>query len=197
MYNAAGSQTQNSEMVKLVDENNNEIGVATRGKVRTAKLWHRVSYIFVITTKKELLVQVRSQRKDYCPGFFDLASAGGVVDAGEDDDLGARRELQEELGLVIEGDSSGGSGLQMSKILTAKYEPADGSDKLFQNIYLIKNFDSESTELVLQESEVDRVDKWAVSDIEGKLKDPETFKVTPDSHHAWQQLCEKLQNNFD
>ena len=111
MYNAAGSQTQNSEMVKLVDENNNEIGVATRGKVRTAKLWHRVSYIFVITTKKELLVQVRSQRKDYCPGFFDLASAGGVVDAGEDDDLGARRELQEELGLVIEGDSSGGSGL--------------------------------------------------------------------------------------
>ena len=85
----------------------------------------------------------------------------------------------------------------MSKMLTAKYEPADGSDKLFQNIYLIKNFDSESTELVLQESEVDRVDKWAVSEIEGKLKDPETFKVTPDSRHAWLQLCEKLQNNFD
>ena len=72
-------------MVKVVDENNNEIGSATRGEVRAQKLWHRVSYIFIITKQNELLVQVRSANKDYCPGYFDLASAGGVVDAGEDD----------------------------------------------------------------------------------------------------------------
>ena len=76
-------------MVKIVDSDNNEIGSATRGRVRHEKLWHRVSYIFVITTDEKLLVQVRSARKDYCPGYFDLASAGGVVDAGEDDYVGA------------------------------------------------------------------------------------------------------------
>ena len=43
---------------------------------------------------------MRSARKDYCPGYFDLASAGGVVDAGEDDHAGAARELSEELGLA-------------------------------------------------------------------------------------------------
>ena len=34
--------------------------------------------------------------KDYCPGYFDLVT-GGVVGAGEDDDLSASRELAEEL----------------------------------------------------------------------------------------------------
>ena len=28
--------------------------------------------------------------KDYCPGHYDLASAGGVVGAGEDDDISKR-----------------------------------------------------------------------------------------------------------
>ena len=76
------------------------------------KLWHRVSYIFIITTDDKLLVQVRSQNKDYCPGYFDLASAGGVVDAGEDDDIGAQRELEEELGLA---------GIPLNKVATVKY----------------------------------------------------------------------------
>ena len=38
--------------------------------------------------------------KDYCPGYFDLSSCGGVVDAGEDDQIGAEREMFEELGLI-------------------------------------------------------------------------------------------------
>ena len=36
--------------------------------------------------------------KDYCPGYFDLVT-GGVVGGDEDDDIGASRELEEELGL--------------------------------------------------------------------------------------------------
>ena len=47
-----------------------------------------------------MLVQKRSMTKDYCPGYFDLSSCGGVVDAGEDDQIGAEREMFEELGLI-------------------------------------------------------------------------------------------------
>ena len=43
-------------MCKIVDADNNEIGSATRGRVRSEKLWHRVSYIFVLTKQNELLV---------------------------------------------------------------------------------------------------------------------------------------------
>ena len=73
----------------------------------------------MFTKRRELLVQVRSDNKDYCPGYFDLASAGGLVDAGEDDHESAARELKEELGL---------SNVGLKYILTAKYQPEDGSD---------------------------------------------------------------------
>lgn len=128
---------------------------------------------------------MRSQNKDYCPGFFDLASAGGVVDAGEDDAVGAKRELEEELGL---------SDLTLTHVVTAKYQPADGSDNLFQNIYVIKDFDDEATQLVLQESEVERMEKWPVTDIDTKLGDA-AVKVTPDSRHAWQVYCQNCKTS--
>lgn len=38
-------------------------------------------------------------RKDYCPGYFDLAN-GGVQAADETDELNAQRELEEEIGIT-------------------------------------------------------------------------------------------------
>ena len=126
---------------------------------------------------------MRSLQKDYCPGFFDLASAGGVVDAGEDDRVGAMRELEEELGVT--------SVDLGQEVLVAKYEPEDGSDKLFQNIYLVRDFDDENTTLIFQDKEVERIEKWPVSEIEAKISDQE-LKVTPDSKHAWNALVANL-----
>ena len=85
--------TQSSKLVKICDSSNNVIGEAARERVFVEKLWYRVSYTFIVTTRRELLVQVRSEDKDYCPGFFNLASAGGLVDADEDDHISAAREL--------------------------------------------------------------------------------------------------------
>ena len=44
------------EQIKLVDENNQDLGGVTRGRMRKENLWHRASFIFVINTKNELLV---------------------------------------------------------------------------------------------------------------------------------------------
>lgn len=38
-------------------------------------------------------------KKDYCPGYFDLAN-GGVVGGDETDEENARRELEEEIGIT-------------------------------------------------------------------------------------------------
>ena len=98
--------------------------------MRKENLWHRASFIFVINTKNELLVQKRTMIKDYCPGFYDLASAGGVVGAGEDDDISAERELEEELGLT---------GFKLDRLFTFKHEVTD--NRVFGNFYIVKDFD--------------------------------------------------------
>ena len=75
--------------------------------------------------------------KDYCPGHYDLVT-GGVVGAGEDDDISAQRELEEELGL---------KGFALTKLFVGKYE--DERNKVFSNVYLVKDFDVDKNPLNL------------------------------------------------
>ncbi|UCA12841.1 NUDIX hydrolase YfcD [Aeromonas enteropelogenes] len=89
---------QHVEWVDVVDEENRVIGVAERAKVRRENLCHRASYILVLDEADRILVQRRTLCKDFCPGMLD-ACAGGVVTAGEQMELSARRELAEELGI--------------------------------------------------------------------------------------------------
>ena len=55
----------------------------------------------------------------------------------------------------------------------------------------MKDFDAENTALTLQESEVDRMEKWPVAEIEAKFANPEV-KMTPDSSHAWLQIKDQV-----
>jgi 8-oxo-dGTP pyrophosphatase MutT (NUDIX family) len=87
-----------SEIVTLVDSNDQVIGEAPRSEVRRKGLLHRVTYILVISTDGKLLLQKRTPIKDLYPGFFD-AAAGGVVKSGEAYEISAIRELEEELGV--------------------------------------------------------------------------------------------------
>lgn len=52
-----------------------------------------------MSSKKEVLIQKRSMLKDVFPGAWDISSAGHV-DAGEECDAAAVRELTEELGVT-------------------------------------------------------------------------------------------------
>ncbi|WP_263078900.1 NUDIX hydrolase YfcD [Endozoicomonas sp. Mp262] len=86
------------EYVLLVDDHNQVVGTAPRGKMRQEKLCHRAVYIFVFNGKGQLLVQERTLNKDIFPGYFDI-TAGGVVAQGESYNQAACRELEEELGI--------------------------------------------------------------------------------------------------
>jgi isopentenyldiphosphate isomerase len=87
------------EMVDIVDDADRVIGIATRRAVRAQVLKHRCVSIVVRSSRREVLIHRRSERKDLWPGFWDLC-AGGVLASGEDWDEGARRELAEELGVA-------------------------------------------------------------------------------------------------
>lgn len=86
------------EMLAVVDEDDNVIGSERRDVIHRDGLKHRAVHIFALNKNGEILLQKRSRLKDKCPGLWD-SSAAGHVDAEEEYDVCAARELEEELGL--------------------------------------------------------------------------------------------------
>ncbi len=93
---ASGSS---SEPFAVVDAADRVVGQAPRGTVHGDNLLHRAVHILLFNHKNELFLQKRSRLKDRHPCLWD-SSAAGHVDAGEDYDEAAARELQEELGIT-------------------------------------------------------------------------------------------------
>jgi 16S rRNA (adenine1518-N6/adenine1519-N6)-dimethyltransferase len=89
------------ECFPVVDEEDCVLGEAPRAEVHGNNLRHRAVHILVFNSRGELFLQKRSRWKDRHPRLWD-SSAAGHVDAGEDYDTAARRELQEELGVTAE-----------------------------------------------------------------------------------------------
>ncbi len=89
------------EWLDVVDENNQIIGQRKRGDIHDKGLRHRAVHILIYNQQGDLFLQKRSENKDEYPGFWD-SSAAGHVDAGESYDECIIREVEEELGIVLE-----------------------------------------------------------------------------------------------
>jgi isopentenyldiphosphate isomerase len=89
------------ELLDVVDENDEVIGVKSRGEIHADGLMHRAVHILVFNSRGELFLQKRSMNKDEQPGKWD-SSAAGHVDSGEDYLACAQREIGEELGIVVD-----------------------------------------------------------------------------------------------
>ncbi len=87
------------EWVDIVSEDNEVIAQSSRAQMRAERLRHRATYIVVHDGMGKILVQRRTDIKDFMPGMLD-ATAGGVVQAGEALLESARREAEEELGIA-------------------------------------------------------------------------------------------------
>lgn len=72
-----------------------------RGKHIPKGLYHLVSEILVRHTDGTYLLMKRDDRKPTCPGMYE-ATAGGSAFKGEDKTTCARRELEEETGIVAD-----------------------------------------------------------------------------------------------
>ena len=94
-----GAGTGASERFPIVDENDLLLGDAPRGEVHGNNLRHRAVHLFIFNQRGELFLQKRSRRKDRHPLLWD-SSAAGHVEAGEEYDETAARELKEELGVT-------------------------------------------------------------------------------------------------
>lgn len=88
------------EYFDVVNERDEPIGRAARREVHARGLWHRAVWVLVFDRAGRIFLQKRSMKKDMSPGLWD-GSCAGHVDAGEDYDTAAVRELGEELGLHV------------------------------------------------------------------------------------------------
>lgn len=90
-----------SEVVAIYDPDDpagRVVGTAPRAQMRSENLAHGATAVIVRTSTGEIYVHRRADTKDIWPGRHDCA-AGGVLQAGEDPDEAAARELAEELGI--------------------------------------------------------------------------------------------------
>jgi isopentenyldiphosphate isomerase len=87
------------EIFDVVNERDEVVGRRPRAEVHRLGLLHRAAHVLVFNRRGEVFLQKRSMKKDRQPGVWD-SSASGHLDAGEDYDACALRELREEIGLI-------------------------------------------------------------------------------------------------
>lgn len=88
------------ELIDLLDDAGQVIGVVSRREMRGQRLPHRCVYLLVFNSRGELFVHQRTRTKDVFPAYWDL-TVGGVPAAGESFDEAALREGREELGVDV------------------------------------------------------------------------------------------------
>lgn len=125
-FEASAAQNVHEEMFDVVDEQNRVTGTASRHEVHTNKWRHRAVHIFVFNKKGELYLQKRSRWKDKQPRKWD-SSAAGHLNAGDEYDPTAARELTEEIGieapveLVAKIDAGPGTGWEFVQLYRAQH----------------------------------------------------------------------------
>ncbi|MGN1021361.1 MAG: NUDIX domain-containing protein [Aristaeellaceae bacterium] len=110
-----------------------------------AGLYHMQVHVVVFNGAGQMLIQQRTESKQWFPGLWDY-SVGGAAQAGETSVQAAEREVQEEIGLTVQ--------LQGRHPALTRYY-----DSIFDDYYLARA-DVPADALTLQAEEVQAV-RWA------------------------------------
>ena len=66
-----------AELIDIFDEHWNPTGeILEKNEAERQKKWHRAAHIWVVNSKGEILLQLRSASKKTHPGWWDISVAG-------------------------------------------------------------------------------------------------------------------------
>ncbi|MEC4748311.1 NUDIX domain-containing protein [Methylomicrobium sp. Wu6] len=159
------------EILAVVDQDDNIIGTCARHIVHASGMMHRAVHILVFDDSGRLFLQKRSMRKDLNPGLWDT-SAAGHVDAHEDYDASALRELREELG-IERGDPM---------ILLFKIPPTLENGMEFVQVYRVTH----NGPFVLAADEIDDGNWFTQEEIDARVQ-ADDMLLTPTFKILWRQ----------
>lgn len=179
------------EYLDILDTNGNKTGeVKDRKEVHSKGYWHKGVHIWIINSKRELLVQRRSANKDVYPNKLYISVAGHPV-SGEEEIESIRREFEEEIGVML--DTS-----KLEYLFTFSQEVIENEGKFLDNqfydVYLIE-MDLDIDKLQLQEDEVSEVKNIYYKDFEQMIKNKNPDIVN--HPEEWKNLFEILHERYD
>jgi len=160
----------------------------TRDEVHKSGDWHRTVYVWIVNSKKEVLMQLRSPLKVNNPNLWDISSAGHIS-AGEDGKTGAVREVKEELGIDISPDEL----IYIGETKSAEsYENETYRDNEIHDVFIIFR-DVDINNITLQKEEVTDA-KW-ISCLDLKKDLIENHKKYVDHKDAYSMLFSYVETN--
>ena len=139
------------EKFDVLDEKGQYTGkIESRNNCHRKGLWHKAVVVFIINSKKQVLLQKRSPSKKLWPNMWDV-TVGGHVDSGEFGRQALIREAKEELGIEINDDD-----IKYLVGSTSINNQGNIINKHYNECYLItKNIDI--SEIIVQQEEVSEV----------------------------------------
>ena len=143
------------ELISIFDEKENYLGGETRKKMREQNLIHACLDIVVLNSKNEFLVQKRSLKKEYCPGYWSPI-IGGILGDKENIEEAAGRETEEEIGIEVKNTKN-------KLIKFAHFFHEDKVYRAFIYAYYLILTDEEVKLIQFKDNEVSEI-KWLSED---------------------------------
>ena len=144
------------EIIDIVDENGIPTGeTIERSIAHQTGVRHRTTHIWIVRKRDEqiqILLQKRSQNKDSFPGCYDISSAGHIP-AGDEFAESGLRELEEELGLIIDKEELIDCGLHRVAVEN-EFHGTKYVDNQISKVFLLwKDIEVEDLKLQVEEIE--------------------------------------------
>ncbi len=142
------------EILDIVNDNNELINKReTRKYIHDNFLWHRHVSCWIINEKGEILLQKRAAQKKKNPNKW--SKTGGHVVSGEEPKASLKREIEEELGVIINDQDIKLIGIYKSK---------DKKDRYFGYNFIVK-VNYEINKFKLQKEEVSDVKYISINEL--------------------------------
>ena len=148
------------ELLDIVDEAGESIGVADRERIHREGLLHRIIHVWLLTPNGELIFQRRSKEKDTWPDKLD-ATVGGHVDLHQDFETAALRELKEETGIVAQP-------ADLHFVTRVRNNVSDPTTGVVHNVLLqiyVLRYDKALAELKIDKRETVGFEPWPIQTI--------------------------------
>ncbi len=155
------------ELVILVDENDNQVGLMPKMEAHEKAVLHRAFSVFVFNEKNELMLQQRALHKYHSPGLWTNTCCSHQRD-GESNLAAGERRLFEEMGFVTELKET------ISFIYKVPFE--NGLTEHEYDHILVGHYENDP------EINTEEVGEWKWMDLELVKKD---IKNNPENYTSW------------
>ena len=148
------------EMLEVIDENDNTVGLETRARIHQNGLLHREIHVWFITPQGEIVFQHRAKDKDTYPDKLD-ATVGGHVEPKMSYEETVIKECKEETGVDIDLKNL----VFLAKIKKKSFDKATGLTNNTIRSQYAYFYTGPISELRIEEGEAQGFEAWKIEDL--------------------------------